>query len=221
MSEAPNATETPSPPAPVDGHSVLCPLCGYDLRGLIEPRCPECGYRFVWAELLDRKLNTHPYLFEHHPRNNIWSFVRTAIGGLNPVRFWRTLQPQMTPRPRRLLKYWIVCTILPALLGATLLAATAMADHFYPPFSPLTLLARRHGWPRQPPPQPPPRPPLVDTLDQLSVLATALIFSAGVVVAWTISTFLALLVFQQTMDRAQIRRIHVARCVGYSFDLGL
>src|SRR5687768_18521450 len=30
-----------------------CPLCDYDLRGLAEPRCPECGYRFTWEELRD------------------------------------------------------------------------------------------------------------------------------------------------------------------------
>src|SRR5580692_8305925 len=111
MKEAPDVIETVAPPAPVDGQAVLCPLCTYDLRGLIEPRCPECGYQFVWTELLDEKRKTHPYLFEHYPRNNIWSFVRTAVGGLNPVRFWRTLRPQMTPRPGRLYLYWIICTV--------------------------------------------------------------------------------------------------------------
>ena len=43
----------PGPPAPEDpaamlleylaGHDVPCPLCGYNLRGLAAPRCPECG----------------------------------------------------------------------------------------------------------------------------------------------------------------------------------
>lgn len=26
----------------------VCPGCGYDLRGLVERRCPECGTRFGW-----------------------------------------------------------------------------------------------------------------------------------------------------------------------------
>ena len=28
----------------------VCPVCGYSLRGLPEPRCPECGERFSEAE---------------------------------------------------------------------------------------------------------------------------------------------------------------------------
>ncbi len=31
--------------------SLCCPRCGYDLRGLPEPRCPECGEPFDPAEL--------------------------------------------------------------------------------------------------------------------------------------------------------------------------
>ena len=50
-------------------HAVLCPLCEYELRGLVDPRCPECGYRFNWPELLDPTLRRHEYLFEHHPRH--------------------------------------------------------------------------------------------------------------------------------------------------------
>ena len=29
----------------------ICPRCGYNLTGLAEPRCPECGGEFLWAEL--------------------------------------------------------------------------------------------------------------------------------------------------------------------------
>ena len=46
---------------------IFCPLCEYNLRGLIEPRCLECGYRFEWPDLLDPRRRLHPYLFEHHP----------------------------------------------------------------------------------------------------------------------------------------------------------
>src|SRR5690348_6555559 len=61
-----------------------CPLCEYNLRGLREPRCPECGYRFAWRDLTDPERRVHPYLFEHHPRQNYWSFRETARGGLRP-----------------------------------------------------------------------------------------------------------------------------------------
>ena len=30
--------------------SGVCPICGYRLRGLPEPRCPKCGERFTEAE---------------------------------------------------------------------------------------------------------------------------------------------------------------------------
>ena len=33
-------------------HDVLCPLCEYNLRGLRDARCPECGYRFIWMEVV-------------------------------------------------------------------------------------------------------------------------------------------------------------------------
>jgi len=31
---------------------IPCPKCGYNLRGLMEARCPECGTRFTLDELL-------------------------------------------------------------------------------------------------------------------------------------------------------------------------
>ena len=35
----------------VNNPSVLCPVCGYNLSGLREARCPECGARFTLDEL--------------------------------------------------------------------------------------------------------------------------------------------------------------------------
>jgi hypothetical protein len=35
----------------VDNPTVLCPVCGYNLSGLREARCPECGGRFTLEEL--------------------------------------------------------------------------------------------------------------------------------------------------------------------------
>ncbi len=31
---------------------VPCPRCSYNWRGLTTPRCPECGYTFVWPRVL-------------------------------------------------------------------------------------------------------------------------------------------------------------------------
>ena len=61
---------------------LSCPMCGYNLRGLREARCPECGYACEWEDLIDPTRRLHPYLFEHHPEKNVASFLRTAVGTL-------------------------------------------------------------------------------------------------------------------------------------------
>lgn len=72
---------------------IPCPLCEYDLRGLTEPHCPECGYCYTWGELDDPARRFHPYLFEHHPDANAWSFGKTLLGGLKPSAFWGPFIP--------------------------------------------------------------------------------------------------------------------------------
>src|SRR5205823_1819790 len=89
-------------------HTVACPLCDYNLRGLNSPRCPECGFGFKWKEVLDLTRQKHEYLFEHHPERNFWSLWRTIVGGLWPERFWTTLHPAQPSRPWRLLIYALV-----------------------------------------------------------------------------------------------------------------
>jgi len=49
--EPSSAPTSVSPPAAVDGvgarfTGLACPKCGYDLGGISEPMCPECGERF-------------------------------------------------------------------------------------------------------------------------------------------------------------------------------
>src|SRR5438552_2015268 len=112
---APSALQSAAPPR-VEEQSLHCPLCGYDLRGLSQPRCPECGSRFEWAELRDPAKKLHPYLFEHHPERNVSSFVQTFLGGLRPGKFWATLLPIQPSRPKRLILYALICAAM-LLLG--------------------------------------------------------------------------------------------------------
>ncbi len=102
---------------------ILCPTCEYDLRGAAEPRCPECGTRFTWFNPPNPATFVHPYLFEHHPERNVWSFFKTLVGGLRARRFWRTLHRDQLSSPKRLITYWLIIltTYLTALAG--LLAA--------------------------------------------------------------------------------------------------
>lgn len=34
------------------GDAVCCPICGYNMTGLHESRCPECGSKFTLDQLL-------------------------------------------------------------------------------------------------------------------------------------------------------------------------
>jgi len=50
MVSEPTNSSAPSEVTPIDG-DVLCPQCGYSLRGLLANRCPECGVGFDRATL--------------------------------------------------------------------------------------------------------------------------------------------------------------------------
>ena len=123
---------------------ITCPLCRYNLRGLSEARCPECGFEFQWPEILEITRRKHPYLFEHHPERNVWSFFQTLIGGLNPWRFWKTLHPAQPADEWRLTLYrWIVKAIaaLPLIAAGLWLLMMSMGwpvDDWEAPAAPST-----------------------------------------------------------------------------------
>ena len=75
MSDYPNACQdaenSVGPDWDAIRHDVPCPLCDYNLRGLRDPRCPECGYQFEWPEVLDPRRQEHDYLLELSARNEI------------------------------------------------------------------------------------------------------------------------------------------------------
>lgn len=179
---------------------IDCPLCGYNLRGLSEPLCPECGYRFDWPDLLDPTRRRHPWLFEHHPTHNVWSFFKTLVRNFRPGRFWKELHPGQPSRPGRLVIYWmpgavlaIVPLVLPVLHRWTQWAAW-----------PTTWMWRR--------------PSLLSDLwrdDSFRGLLSLCVLAA--VFPWL--NVLALLIFQQSMGRAKVKAGHVMRCGMYSGDV--
>jgi hypothetical protein len=179
---------------------ILCPMCQYNLRGLGEPRCPECGYRFAWEEMLDPRRRLHSYLFEHHPERNLRSLIRTLCGGLLPQRFWSTLHPNQLSNVRRLVIYGLLIGGISLLLPAGLLALqTAALAQIAPRASVVSKLRtgfsmaiRFHGG--------------------LPVLYGAFLF-------WPWLTFLTLMVFRASMRRASIRNAHMLRCAIYACDV--
>ncbi len=216
---------------------IRCPLCEYQLRGLIEPRCPECGYRFEWPDLLDPTRRLHPYLFEHHPERNLASFRRTLLGGFRPRRFWTSLHPVQPSCLRRLVLYWCLAAvpIVAVPVATTTLVAAAMARDnasYYQQIAATPALSRsmytqdniaKYGslqaW--------------FDAeyptgiagcvgimLEDWEYLA-GIVLPEAVVLAWPWLTFLALLVFAMSMRQAKVNRMHVLRSVLYSFDVVL
>lgn len=230
------ASSTPPDWEHID-ENIGCPLCEYDLRGLSNPRCPECGYRFEWPDVLDPTRRLHPYLFEHHPNRNLETFRRTLFGGFRPRRFWTSLQPVQPSFPRRILVYWLLAASVLLIVLILILTQSAV------------VVAKENASFRSKAEANPSRYFADEYLKQMLAeygsmramfdaehptgfagairnFLTApdcllLILPYAVVLAWPWLTVATLLIFSTSMQRARINRIHILRCVLYSFDVVL
>lgn len=237
VAECPAATSWPY--WSVIQEDILCPLCEYDLRMLAEPRCPECGYRFEWPDVLDPSRRLHRYLFEHHPERNWWSFWKTALGGLRPRRFWAALQPVQPSSVKRLILYWglIVGVMLFGLGGqfgqaaintqedvVSIRAVVAAYLNSAKETQWKTTALAQHGSTQAYLDSQYPEPPDIRffllVLSYDGFFRTFLPFLFGYLL-WPWLTVLALLVFRWSMRSAKIKAAHVLRCVIYSFDVGI
>jgi hypothetical protein len=213
---------------------VVCPLCAYNLRRLAEPRCAECGYAFTWPDLLDPARRPHPYLFEHNPRHNVRSFVRTYFAGLLPRRFWRTLQPIQPIRPPRLAAHYVIATALfivaPLVLvgwpwvqsvrneldnratwRAWVMKNPAVAKEMIDRYG--SIDAYLDTWP-----SPYWGSWMIVNLRSHMTHDTSSINAAAVALLWPWMTFATLMIFRASMRRAKVRRGHVLRCTLYGCD---
>jgi hypothetical protein len=234
--ETSSPSAAPCPNWETIAEEIRCPLCDYNLRGLIEPRCPECGYKFAWQELIDPAHRLHPYLFEHHPERRAWSFRRTLTAGLRPRRFWRALHPAQPSFPRRLVLYWLI-SIVPLLLstvahvgalaieirGTRLTNRASEKSYFLNPRykEVADSLLQEYG-------------SIDNYLDAYYPIAWPALFAyvfryyspvacalpAAVASVWPWATLAGLLIFQISMRRARVRRPHILRCICYSADVG-
>lgn len=181
-------------------HDVKCPLCDYNLRGLHEPRCPECGCQFDWPSVLDPSQRVHPWLFEHHPERSIRSYVQTLFNHLRPVQFWTTLQPTHRLNRFRLMRYYEIYAVL-----ALLVAVAGYVE----------IVRYRLRWMLADP-----NSTFRFLLDALRWREVHLIVGASLLLAlspWF--TFLALMLFQQSMRRSRIKASQVMRCTIYCGDV--
>ena len=190
-------------------YDVLCPLCEYNLRGLIESRCPECGYRFDWPEVLNPNRQPHPYLFEHHPKHNLWSYRQTVNGAGRPKRFWTSLHPTQSSRPWRLLVY--------AMIGLWLLVAVGLCFACIPAIVDIQRMMTQSSL----------RPAPWSTIGQMlaSGLARRRFSSAVLLVTlipacWTLLSLGTLMILQFSLRRGKLRNIHLVRSAIYAADPG-
>jgi hypothetical protein len=221
---------------------LKCPLCDYNLRGLTEPRCPECGFQFTWQELFDAERDRHQYLFEDHPKRNIWSFWKTFWNDCRPRRFWRELSPAHAVRIKRLLIYWLLANgilLLSAVnpfiqSGREIIRQNTSMSRFFMPVPGSSNYQYASGM----------APGGAFIYTQISasqyrlnvrtrpwdfvkaVWAAArqdfsIIQSMIVILVWPWATLLSLLIFQASMRRAKIKTSHVLRCAIYGCDFCL
>jgi hypothetical protein len=225
---------------------IHCPLCDYNLRGLAEPRCPECGHRTTWEELRQRAA-LHPYLFEHHPRQNVRSFVRTVLGSMRPRSFWKGVSPTMRVERRRLLIFALICVLL-GLLSSVFGASGFLVDLANRNATDRVINARYYVWIVSPGSTYDSRvvatvkagirkygsisaylwnqyPPAGSWLFWQRVPSelfmnrwgrNAFLRPAMIPLLWPVLSFASLLLFRATMRQAKIRNEHVLRCVIYS-----
>jgi hypothetical protein len=214
---------------------LLCPLCEYNLHGLTEPRCPECGYTFTWDEILDPRRRRHPYIFEHALLNRSRSFIRTARAAWRPRRFWTKLHPAQPSAPRRIVHYWLIGAGLYLAGLAVLISATALVfiseqnrarAEFIADIKTgagnLPRVIRDYGSVEAYVDSFQPEFGLNEAIRYSSWYgadAESLIIYGLFPTAWPWLTIASLMIFRISMRRAKIANAHVLRCVLYSFDL--
>ena len=219
-----------------DAEALACPLCDYDLRGLVDPRCPECGYTFDWNDLRDPARRKHKYLFEHHPERDVRSFVRTMLGHLRPAKFWGGLLPSQPSHTRRLIIYALliaISAVIPLAAVTAFLTAREWNEMSLNRQRLSVRLARRGPQPmfrgagrlaapttQQLLDRIAPEPSvagMLETLGRERMLVRAF-YAHAVPLLWPVLTLAALMIFAVSMRRARLRRVHFVRCVVYCAD---
>jgi len=171
---------------------ILCPLCEYNLRGIPEPRCPECGFKFEWDEVLNPARRQHRFIFEHQGSHRFRAFWKTAVAGIWPGKFWRELTPIQPSFPARLWAYWFIAMVIACLCESAFIVLMLFNQ---------MLFFRMNNY------------DLIAYAGMVSAPCWLLTF------AWPLMSAASFFVYQFSMFRAKVREIHVLRCVLYSSDI--
>lgn len=210
--------------------TISCPLCDYNLRGLAEPRCPECGHRSSWGELLRAAREAHETLFDHYSKRNVRNFFVTLRGGFLSASFWKNISPTLSGSRRRLLVYLLLCMVPCLMLVAGAGVVEALRYEAMVAWGRANLVASLstpanatwanaeiakygsvqgvvNGW----------YPPWWRGRGLVEVLGV--LWGAGGMLLAPAGTLLGMMIFQASMRRARIKQVHVLRCVVYSYDV--
>lgn len=183
-------------------HDVLCARCEYNLRGIREPRCPECGILFGWAQVLDPSARRVPWLFEHQWADRpAGSFVATAMRALAPWTLWKQLRFTDRTVVGALLAYLVIWTVLLFLFDEPWLWTNGFAAQFGPPGGGDSFLTTMLG------------------LSQWIGFQWLVGYRLGLLLmAWTFAalTLAMLWAFQQSLGRCRARFAQLLRVVVYA-----
>jgi hypothetical protein len=205
-----NPTE-PTPVAPQD-EPLHCPLCDYNLHGLPEPRCPECGYAFDWDELRIAIREKKSWFFEHAERRLVRSFVRTAALTFLPSKLWKKVSAGHRSSPWRLTLFTTVCLAWPVVaLTISMLAIAAINGVLEVRQTPrITSFAEAlERWLEI-------TGGSLDFLFNIALRSGWLILIA-LIVCPPIVSWLALNIFGTTLRRAGVKRVHTFRAIAYAW----
>ena len=192
-----------------------CSRCGYDLRMLTLPRCPECGLQFAWRDIFEaRRRRRHEFLFEYCWRDRpIRSWLLTAFRGLRPRRFWERTSIHEHVRKGPLL-FFLVSAVpaflltMHAMAGLALLVfwlldrtLSARATGYFGTYvSPLAVLAQYAR--------------AVATLPVIAGLNYVCL--AGAVLLDVVAATALLASLRQTLGRCRVRPVQVLRVAAYA-----
>jgi hypothetical protein len=199
--------------------SLNCPLCGYDLRGLTSPRCPECGHEYDIEAIRSAKHHGIGWLVETERQHPFRAAVRTSFRSLLPlsfVGFWKRFPPAAPLVASRLRWFAIVWIVAAFAWEATSVIAFTVERYnsFAAPIKGLT-----------------PRTPTYqllglqqftfqDAFEGWSSVGERLIFDL-ILLAWPLLTFVYLNVFGITLKRAGIGAGHLWRVAIYPLPLAI
>jgi hypothetical protein len=236
MSSTGRSSATPAPALDAPSPDALrCPICDYNLHGLPDPRCPECGFKFEWSDLQSDQ-SGFAYFFETARSSPMRAFVRTLLYSALPTRFWRTIRPALRPRPRRLIIYGLIAMVLgllPAILigGAPLYGYAQwnlerrrfILDNYARPKDAdsetyAIQLAKPFGTVEQYVDWAYPGFSSLQFWKHGLASVSGGAFLPAIVVGWPVLTFLSLMIFRVSLLNARVSPAQVLRCTVYSGD---